>query len=191
MPRLRSERPVHARRHAVRQDVRLHHLDEQRAGVAEVEPIALPRPFHVPGVLEPTAADSCDLVRGTVGATCVRDLTPQPDHLALALIDDHGLVRVGPAVEAIHLEADRVVPDFVATHCHEVHVRSVVPAVGGVLGVTLRHQTPVAFGLGSMVRVEPLLNHGFDLVAWVTAHDGILLVVVVRRRRRGVGTGSV
>ena len=85
-------------------------------------------------VSAPAAADAVHLVAGSVVASRVGDLAPEPDHHALRLVDDDLLIWVGPPVQAGHLVAERVLTDLVAAHRHEVDVGAVVPAVGGVLG---------------------------------------------------------
>src|SRR4029077_12014551 len=85
-------RPVEASLHALRQGAVLHHLDEQGGGVAEVEPVALPRPLEITGIAEPAAADARDLVGVAVGAGGVGDLAPEADDLALAVVDEDLLV---------------------------------------------------------------------------------------------------
>src|SRR5690606_39726328 len=114
---------LHPRLHAVREHPVAHHLQDDRGGVAEVEPVALPGPLEVPRVAEPAATDPRDLVRGAVGPLGVRDLPPEADDEPLALVDEDLLVRVLPAVEAAHLLTECEVADLVAADRHEVGVR--------------------------------------------------------------------
>src|SRR5690606_31212231 len=129
--RLAGRGPVEAPLHPVRQHARLHHLDEHRGDVAEVEPVAPPRPLPFPRVTEPGPADPEHLVRRPVRALGVGDLLPEADDLALALVDQDALVRVDPAVQAAHLLAEGDVADLVAADGHEVLLGADVPAVGG------------------------------------------------------------
>src|ERR1700733_13165915 len=105
--------PLHPAAHAVRQDVGLDHFQEQRGRVPEVEEVPLPGPLPVTAVPEPAAADTGYLVLVAVGPRRVGDLLPEPDNLALHVVDQHPLIRVGPAVEPAHLQRQRDIADLV------------------------------------------------------------------------------
>src|SRR5690606_29910244 len=102
--------------------VGLEHLDEGVRRGAEVEPVALPGELDLPRVgaaglaldTEPRAADAEDLVlpAGLV-VEDTRLLLPEPDDHRLRLVDDTHLVVVVPAVETVHLDADRPIADLV------------------------------------------------------------------------------
>jgi hypothetical protein len=78
-------------------------------------------------------------------ATCFQNPTlPEPDDLALLLVDDDLLIRVLPVLQALHLEAQRDVADLVDADAHHVFLRADVPPVSGVGGVEIRQRLPVA-----------------------------------------------
>src|SRR5438067_269923 len=106
-------RPFHTLRHAFGQRPVLDHLDERRGGVSEIEEVALPRPLVAPGVPEPATADAGDFVSAPVCALRVGDLLPQPDHLALHVVDQNLLIRIRPSIQAAHLAAERDGADLV------------------------------------------------------------------------------
>src|SRR5580692_6090643 len=90
----------------------LDHRHEHGAGVPHIEEVPLPRPLEVAAVAEPTAPEPWDLVVGPVGLGGVGHLLPQPDDLALLLIDEHPLIRVDPAFEPGHLQAEGDLADL-------------------------------------------------------------------------------
>jgi hypothetical protein len=95
----------------------------------------------------------------------VGHLLPQPEDLALGIVDEHSLVRVGPTSEAVHLGAQRELADLIPADSHELVVGPDVPSVGGVLGVHVGHRHPVELLLAAPVDVQPPLHHLFELVA--------------------------
>ncbi|CFR68083.1 Uncharacterised protein [Mycobacterium tuberculosis] len=110
--------------------------------MTEVEEIALPVPFPAAGIPEPAAANAVHLLLGAIGVG--GNLFPEPNHLALFLVDDDPLIGVAPALQAVHFLAQRNVADLVDADAHHVLVGTDVPAVGGVVGVEVGQQRPVA-----------------------------------------------
>src|SRR5664280_1951517 len=150
--------------------VGLDHLDVGRRGVADVEEVALPAPPEVAGVAEPAAAEPGDLVVAAVLAGRVGDLLPEPEDLALGIVDQDAHVGIGPPAEALHLQPHRQLAYLVPPDGHELVVGPDVPAVGGVLGVHVGEWQPVELGLAPVVEVQPTLHHLFELTAWVRRH---------------------
>src|SRR3546814_13102485 len=66
-------------------------------------------------------------------------------------------------LQAVHLDADRPVPDLLAPDRHEVLVGVIHPAVRRVLGIELGQRAPVARGLDVAVALEPTGPELLDL----------------------------
>ncbi len=152
---------------------------ERVRGRRHVEPVALPGELQLAGVgtvglpldAEPRTADAEDLELLAGRSSRMPDFCFQkPTTIPFRSSISDGLVVVVPAVEAVHLDADRPVADLVAADSHEVLVRGVHPAVGGVDGVVLGHDPPVADPLGLAVDLEPGVPELLELGAGVVWH---------------------
>src|SRR5699024_1525628 len=89
-----------------------HQVHQDGGGIPEIEPVTVPAPPEIASVTEPAPTDAGHLVLGAVGSGGVGHLAPEPDHMALFLVDDDGLVRVLPPIEPAHLEAEGDVSDL-------------------------------------------------------------------------------
>ena len=160
----------------------------RRGGVAEVEEVALPGPLLVPRVAEPAPADPGHLIGAAVGAAGVGDLLPEADDLALDLVDEDalGTGRVHPSRPPISL-AEGVVSDLSRpTHMKSPPGPRFHPYVASSVNSSASGFQSPEFFLAVAVRVEPLLDHRFELVARITAG-----MVSFRPPRRSVSSTCV
>ncbi|SHV42698.1 Uncharacterised protein [Mycobacteroides abscessus subsp. abscessus] len=140
--------------------------------MAEVEEVALPIPLAVTGIPEPAAADAVDAQIVTAGfiISTGDHLFPEPDHLALLIVDDHLLIRVCPALQALHLLAECDIADLVDADAHHVFLGADVPAVGGIIGVEACQRFPVACFLGVQVGLQPVRDDIVEFLAGELRH---------------------
>ncbi|SHX79052.1 Uncharacterised protein [Mycobacteroides abscessus subsp. abscessus] len=136
--------------------------------MAEVEEVALPIPLAVTGIPEPAAADAVNLRLPTAGIR--GHLFPEPDHLALLIVDDHLLIRVRPALQALHLLAECDIADLVDADAHHVFLGADVPAVGGIIGVEACQRFPIACLLGIQVGLQPVRDDIVEFLAGELRH---------------------
>ncbi|KIM16038.1 hypothetical protein QV65_17655 [Rhodococcus erythropolis] len=130
--------------------------------------------MEVPAVAEPTTTDTVDGVVAPVLTLGIGNLLPQADHVSATFVDHKVLIRVLPAFEALHLEAESDFANLLAPHRHEILLGTVVPPVRGVLGVHVRQRFPITGGFGLLVRLDPALDHLVELCAVETRHLNFL-----------------